>query len=121
MSDHLDALRRRLFTRSAAVTDAHKCLAELEHAVGAGLAASRQYPHLLAALDQHEAALRDTLMLSDRPPSAVFLAAYAAGIRDAAHRHGWYAPAGPIDWPTCTDWVLLRLLAVCRIANTLPR
>jgi len=51
--------------------------------------------------------------------SAMFLAAYAEGVRDAAFKHGWRAPAGPIDWSE-NDWVLTRLLAVCSLARTLP-
>ena len=51
--------------------------------------------------------------------TAVILAAYAEGVRDAAFKHGWRPPAGPIDW-TENDWVLNRLLAVCSLARTLP-
>ena len=56
---------------------------------------------------------------SERPRTAVILAAYAEGVRDAAFKHGWRPPAGPIDWSD-NDWVLTRLLAVCSLARTLP-
>jgi hypothetical protein len=51
--------------------------------------------------------------------NAIVLAAYAEGVRDAAIKHGWVPPEGPIDWAK-RDWVLFRLLAVCLLARTLP-
>ena len=37
---------------------------------------------------------------------------------DAAFRHGWQPPEGPIDWSD-DDWVLRRLLAVCSLVPSL--
>ena len=85
----------------------------------AGFAAATQSPGLLATIDQHAAGIRDSLSSDVRPLTAVILAAYAEGVRDAAFKHGWRPPAGPIDW-TGNDWVLNRLLAVCSLARTLP-
>jgi len=88
--------------------------------VGAtGLEAAAQSPGLLATVDQHCAGVRDSLSSDVRPLTAVILAAYAEGVRDAAFKHGWRAPAGAIDWTT-NDWVLNRLLAVCTLVRTLP-
>ncbi|GAA3335002.1 hypothetical protein GCM10020358_01540 [Amorphoplanes nipponensis] len=84
-----------------------------------GLAAAAQSPGLLAAVDQHSAGVRDSLSTDTRPLTAIILAAYAEGVRDAAFKHGWRAPAGAIDW-TANDWVLNRLLAVCSLIRTLP-
>jgi hypothetical protein len=104
----------------AALRFAHTSLTELTASVGvAGLAAAAQNPGLLAVVDQHAAGIRDSLGTDERPLSAVILAAYAEGVRDAAYKHGWQPPAAPIDWDS-HDWVLYRLLAVCLLARTLP-
>jgi hypothetical protein len=104
----------------AATRSAHASLGDLMASVGlTGLDAADRRPGLLAAVDQHAAGVRDSLSADSRPLTAVILAAYAEGVRDAAFKHGWRAPMGPIDW-TQTDWVLHRLLAVCSLVRTLP-
>jgi len=104
----------------AALRSAHACLEELMSSVGTpGLDAATQSPGLLAAVDQHAAGIRDSLSVDVRPLTAVLLAAYAEGVRDAAFTHGWRPPVGPIDWSE-NDWVMRRLLAVCALARTLP-
>ncbi|MFI5496148.1 DUF6401 family natural product biosynthesis protein [Actinoplanes sp. NPDC051859] len=104
----------------AALKSAHACLAELMTTVGvSGLDAVAQSPGLLAAVDQHEAGIRDSLSTDVRPLTPVILAAYAEGVRDAAFKHGWRPPVGDIDWAG-DDWVLTRLLAVCTLSRTLP-
>ncbi len=104
----------------AALRSAHASLDELTASVGvSGLAAADGSPALMAAVDQHAAGVRDSLSADVRPLTAVILAAYAEGVRDAAFRHGWTPPEGGIDW-TRNDWVLRRLLAVCVLARTLP-
>ncbi|HEX7746952.1 MAG TPA: DUF6401 family natural product biosynthesis protein [Micromonosporaceae bacterium] len=95
---------------------AHDVLAALADAIGSGLAAAGRQPRLLALLDQHTAAVRDSLRADVRPPSAVALARYAHGVRDAAREHGWLPPDGPVDWAS-PDWVLTRLLAVHALAR----
>jgi len=84
----------------------------------AGLATARELPGLLAEVDQHAAAVRDSLHGDLRPLSAVTLAGYAHGIQEAAVEYGWAPPQGAPDW-TAADWVLLRLLAVCHLAEGL--
>ena len=104
----------------AALRSAHACLDELTATVGvSGLPALDESPALVAVIDQHAAGVRDSLSADARPLTAVILAAYAEGVRDAAFKHGWTAPQGEIDW-TANDWVLRRLLAVCTLARTLP-
>jgi hypothetical protein len=104
----------------AATRNAHASLDELTATVGVtGLDAVTQIPALSAAVDQHSAGIRDSLSADARPLTAVILAAYAEGVRDAAFKHGWQPPVGPIDWER-HDWVLYRLLAVCSLALTLP-
>jgi hypothetical protein len=104
----------------AAQHSAHASLDELTATVGVtGLEAAARNIGLLAAVDQHAAGIRHSLDADARPLTAVILAAYAEGVRDAAFKHGWLPPASPIDWEQ-NDWVLHRLLAVCWLARTLP-
>lgn len=104
----------------AATRSAQASLGDLMDSVGhAGLTEADRHPGLLAAVDQHAAGIRDSLTADERPVTVVVLAAYAEGVRDAAFKHGWQAPQGPIDWAE-DDWVLRRLLAVCHLVRTLP-
>lgn len=106
------------FTSRAATRSARSAISGMMSAFGAsGLAAAARHPGLLAAIDQHAAAIRDSLMGDLRPLTPVHLAGYAEGVRDAAAEHGWRLPEGPIDWARGTDWVLTRLLAVCHLAH----
>jgi hypothetical protein len=104
----------------AALRSAHAALDGLTVSIGnSGGAAMAVTPGLVAVVDQHAAAVRDSLSADERALTAVMLAAYAEGVCDAADRHGWQPPAGEIDW-SGDDWVLRRLLAVCRLARELP-
>ena len=104
----------------AALRSAYACLAELHDTIGvSGLDAADANPGLMAVVDQHTAGIRDSLAADSHPLTAVILAAYAEGVRDAAFTHGWRPPVEVIDWSE-NDWVLLRLLAVCALARTLP-
>jgi hypothetical protein len=103
----------------AALHSAHVSLDELTATVGVtGFEAAVELPALLAIVDQHAAGIRDSLSADTRPLTPIVLAAYAEGVRDAAFKHGWEPPVGPIDWSR-NDWVLFRLLAVCSLARTL--
>jgi hypothetical protein len=103
----------------AALKSAHASLDELHASVGVeGLAVAAANPGLMAIVDQHAAGVRDSLSADVRPLTAVLLAAYAEGVRDAAFTHGWQAPAGSFDWSE-DDWVMRRLLAVCALAQEL--
>ncbi|WFE49121.1 DUF6401 family natural product biosynthesis protein [Micromonospora sp. WMMD1155] len=112
------------FTRVAsrtAVDSARYTLAALTVSVGTvGLAAAAARPGLLALVDQHAAAVRDSLDGDRRPLSEAMLAGYAEGVRTAALEHGWTPPAGPVDW-SHPEWLLTRLLAVCALARSLDR
>jgi hypothetical protein len=104
----------------AALRSAHLLLDELMASVGeTGLPAAELSPGLLATIDQHAAGIRDSLSADVRPLTAVILAAYAEGVRDAAFKHGWRPPNATIDWSQ-NDWVLYRLLAICQLARKLP-
>lgn len=102
---------------TAARAEARTTIAILMETVGAGgLAAARAEPGLLALVDQHAAAVRDSLDGDRRQLTLVRLAGYADGVRSAAVEHGWLSPADPWTEP---DWVLLRLLAVCALVESL--
>ena len=103
---------------SVRLAAARAALAALSDGLGTpGLAAAARVPGLLAAVDQHAAALRDTLTAGHgRAPSAVGLAGYAEGLRETATRLGWQAPEqSEVDWARA-PWLLVRLLAVCQLA-----
>jgi len=73
-------------------------------------------PGLLAAMDQHAAAVRDILTFSGSSTDVVDLAAYAEGVRDAAGESGWQPSAhAPGEW--ADDWVNVRLAAVCMLSR----
>ncbi len=107
--------------RSAAIST-RSALITLTATLGtAGLAAAAANPGLLAVVDQHAAAVRDSLGGDRRALTVAALAGYAEGIRGAAVEHGWQSPAAPVDWSQ-PDWPLTRLLAVCALARSLdPR
>jgi hypothetical protein len=87
-----------------------------------GLIAAYTDPAVLALIDQHAAAVRDALAGSDRSADADGLASYARSITFAARRMGraipapGEAPRTPAGWLTA-GWHLLRLVAVCAIAD----
>ncbi|TCB95977.1 hypothetical protein E0H26_17620 [Micromonospora zingiberis] len=102
-----------------AVDSARTTLVALANAVGLdGLAAATHLPGLLAVVDQHAAAVRDSLHGDQRPLTAAALAGYVEGVCAAANEHGWQPPTDPVDWSEA-DWVLVRLLGVCALTATL--
>lgn len=78
----------------------------------AGLAAAAALPGLLAAVDQHIAAVRDRVAAG--PAMLVELASYADGLTDRAAELGWQPPGRTTDWRTA-DPLTVRLLAVCAV------
>jgi hypothetical protein len=82
-------------------------LTELALTVGRpGREAVAARPDLLARVDQHAAAIRESLGGTVLDPVA--LAGYSAAIRDAAREAGDTLE----DW-SCPSWAMVRLLAVC--------
>lgn len=105
---------------------ARRTLAQLHELVGdPGLAAAAAVPGLLAAVDQHAAAVRDILVVgvetSTEVVGSVLLAGYARGLLAQAREMGWRfgAPAGLVGW-TRVDWLTARLVAVCDLARRVP-
>ncbi|MBL7258402.1 DUF6401 family natural product biosynthesis protein [Paractinoplanes lichenicola] len=87
-----------------------------------GIVAALADPGLLALIDQHSAAVRDALESAGRDADAEGLASYARAIVAGARRTGLSlpspgdAPEAPAEWKAA-DWHLLRLVAVCAIAE----
>jgi Family of unknown function (DUF6401) len=109
---------------SAAPVDAHVLLDEMMARVGVdGLAAALGDAGLLAQVDQHAAAVRDALLSAGREIDAEGLASYARSIVAAAERMGRPVPqpgaayASRTAWQTA-EWHLMRLVAVCLIAES---
>ena len=113
-SSHMNGLFSGVAARSA-TKSARSELSDLMATIGSsGLVAAAALPGLQTAVDQHAPAVRDSLLGDLQPMSAVSLAAYAAGVREAGAGHGWQPPLDPIVWPQA-DWIMLRLLAVCAL------
>jgi predicted secreted hydrolase len=111
-------------TAAAAADPAAALLDEMMARVGVdGLVAAHAEPGLLAQVDQHAAAVRDALAHAGREVDADGLASYVRSIVAAAVRMGRPVPqpgeayvSGPA-W-LAAEWHLLRLVAVCMIAES---
>lgn len=105
----------------------------------AGLTAAAATPGVLAAIDQHGAAVRDALLVDVAldpvsamealvlgaagmviAPPIAHLAAYLRGVVDEADMKGWRPPEPDHDhaWWAGADWVALRITAICALART---
>ena len=107
-----------------AVDPARALLDEMMARVGVdGLAAALGDAGLLAQVDQHAAAVRDALHHAGREVDAGGLASYAKSIAAAAVRMSrplpepGHAPLTGTAW-LAAEWHLMRLVAVCLIAET---
>jgi hypothetical protein len=105
------------------VDPAHAVLDEMMARVGVdGLAAALGDPGLLAQVDQHAAAVRASLHHAGRAVDATGLAAYARSVAAAATRMGrplpepGHAYISGSAWLSA-EWHLVRLVAVCMIAE----
>lgn len=115
---HLSSLRVTSAPGAARRPAARQFLTDLAALLGrGGLAVAAATPGLLAAIDQHAAAIRDTIGDGWRVPGAAALAGYAQGLRDRGAAHLWEVPsADQVHWPTA-EWPVLRLVAVCALAR----
>ncbi|GAA2877040.1 hypothetical protein Acy02nite_06820 [Actinoplanes cyaneus] len=109
---------------AAATVSADTYLDEMMARVGVdGLTAALAAPGLLALVDQHAAAVREALLGAGRGIDAEGLAAYARSIVAGSVRMRRPLPA-PGCAPTTVEgwanagWPLLRLVAVCLIAES---
>jgi len=98
---------------------ARRVLAQLDTRIGSqGIAAAATRPGLVAAIDQHAAAIRDILTVGVDGPTtlgAVSLAGYAQGLLDHAQAKGNPIRV-PLEW-SGVDWATTRLVAVCDLAR----
>jgi hypothetical protein len=106
-------------THSARVLTAHAVLDQLMASVGVdGLVAALRNPGLMAAVDQHAAAIRETLRAADRDVDIVALAGYARSVLALLHRSGHALPEpDAIEWGQAGSHVL-RLVATCALAES---
>jgi hypothetical protein len=83
-----------------------------------GLVAAIATPGLRAVVDQHAAAVRNAVTAEGWGLDVVRLAGYARSVEAARELRAGLAPSDPaaVDWAR-VDWYLLRLLAVCAIAE----
>lgn len=106
-----------------AVDPARELLDDMMARVGVdGLAAALGDAGLLAQVDQHAAAVREALRHAGRAVDAEGLAAYARSIAAAADRMGRPVPEPGHAYLSGTAWLsaewhLMRLVAVCMIAE----
>jgi len=106
-------------THSARVLTAHAVLDQLMARVGVdGLVAAMRTPGLLAAVDQHAAVIRETLRAAGHDLDVVSLAGYARSVLAVLNRCGQALPdPETMDW-TRAGGCLLRLVAVCMLADS---
>jgi len=82
-----------------------------------GLVAALQSPGMLAVVDQHVASIRESIAAAGRDIDPVSLARYARSVLAVACRHGAPPPeVSTIDWRG-VDWYMLRLVAICALAD----
>jgi hypothetical protein len=82
-----------------------------------GLVEALKTPGLLAEIDQHAAAVRNSIEAGDQRVGAISLARYARSVLAVHQRHNRPAPTPEtVDWNS-TDWTVLRLVAVCAMAE----
>lgn len=87
-------------------------LTGLTHAFDSvGLGEESPSPGLTAQLDQHTAAVRDSLARDGVRLSRRSLGHYLRGFLDGCRERGWHSDTVDYDWET------LRLLAICRLAR----
>ncbi|MEV0128112.1 DUF6401 family natural product biosynthesis protein [Dactylosporangium sp. NPDC050688] len=82
-----------------------------------GLVEALAQPFLLAKVDQHAAAVRQSITAAGKPIDSISLAGYARSVIAVHQRHGRPLPTpDSIDWSDA-DWTVLRLVSVCSLAD----
>ncbi|MFG2044772.1 DUF6401 family natural product biosynthesis protein [Dactylosporangium sp. NPDC048998] len=82
-----------------------------------GLVEALAQPFLLARVDQHAAAVRESLLAAGKAIDPISLAGYARSFIAAHQRHGRPLPTpDSVDWSDA-NWTVLRLVAVCHLAD----
>jgi hypothetical protein len=82
-----------------------------------GLVEALAQPFLLARVDQHAAAVRESLTAAGKGIDSISLAGYARSVIAVHQRHGRPLPTpDSVDWSDA-DWTVVRLVAVCHLAD----
>jgi hypothetical protein len=82
-----------------------------------GLVEALQTPGLLAEIDQHAAAVRESLRSAGKAIGPVGLSSYARSVLAVHERHGRPLPSPEtVNWVR-PDWTVLRLVAICSLAD----
>jgi hypothetical protein len=82
-----------------------------------GLVEALTQPFLLAKVDQHAAAVRQSITAAGRNIDPISLAGYARSVIAVHQRHGRPLPTpDTVDWSDA-DWTVLRLVSVCSLAD----
>src|SRR4051812_1615067 len=82
-----------------------------------GLMAAAVLPGLLADVDQHAAAVRESLSSAGRAVAPMSLASYARSVLAVRERQGRPTPdVTKVDWAE-PEWTVLRLVAVWSLAE----
>lgn len=82
-----------------------------------GLVEALKQPFLLAKVDQHAAAVRQSLTAAGKGIDSISLAGYARSVIAVHQRHGRALPTpDSVDWSDA-DWTVLRLVSVCSLAD----
>ncbi|MEV4514568.1 DUF6401 family natural product biosynthesis protein [Dactylosporangium sp. NPDC049525] len=82
-----------------------------------GLVEALAQPFLLAKVDQHAAAVRQSITAAGKAIDSISLAGYARSVLAVHQRHGRPLPTpDSIDWSDA-DWTVLRLVSVCSLAD----
>ncbi|WP_327008927.1 DUF6401 family natural product biosynthesis protein [Dactylosporangium sp. NBC_01737] len=103
---------------ATAELDARYYLDQVMAMVGVdGLVEALAQPFLLAKVDQHAAAVRQSITAAGRNIDSISLAGYARSVIAVHQRHGRPLPTpDSIDWSDA-DWTVLRLVSVCSLAD----
>lgn len=98
--------------------DARSYLDQVMAMVGVdGLVEALAQPFLLAKVDQHAAAVRQSITAAGKAIDSISLAGYARSVIAVHQRHGRPLPTpDSVDWADA-DWTVLRLVSVCSLAD----
>jgi hypothetical protein len=106
------------FAQPTTDTAARQYLDQIMAMVGVdGLVEVLSSPGLLALVDQHAAAVRESLASAGKPVDAISLSGYARSVLAVHERHGRPLPSPEtVSWES-PEWTVLRLVAVCSLAD----
>jgi Family of unknown function (DUF6401) len=104
------------FAQPTTDTAARQYLDQIMAMVGVdGLVEALSSPGVLALVDQHAAAVRDSLESAGKQIGPIALAGYARSVLAVHERHGRPLPSpSTVAWER-PEWTVVRLVAVCSL------